>query len=83
MESERIWDNPIIDQALIDKVKFELGELERESVSIGDKLLKPSQCYRFGTNPLHVMFNTNCPDSLKEKVERILFKYLPDEGRVS
>jgi hypothetical protein len=80
MKSERVWHNPIIDQSVIDRVKSELGELDREFVEVAGKRLKPSQCYRFETNPLHVLFNTNCPDSLKERVETILFKYLPDEN---
>ncbi len=67
---------------ILEKVKAELGELDREFVQIDGKRLKPSQCYRFDLDPAHVLFNTNCPDDLKKKVQSILSKYLrPDESR--
>lgn len=53
----------------------ELEELDREPVLVDGKALKPSQCYHIGTSPTHVLFNTNCPEELKEKVNRILAKY--------
>ena len=59
----------------IEKVKAELGELERSFVKIDGKRLKPSQCYRFNADPLHILFNTNCPESLKEKIQSIISKY--------
>lgn len=66
---------------IIEKVKAELGELDRSFVEIDGKMLKPSQCYRFNINPSHVLFNTNCPDELRKKVETILSKYIkPGEG---
>lgn len=71
-----------IDAIVIGKVKAELEELDREMVTVEGNMLKPSQCYHFDINPLHVLFNTNCPDTLKEKVEAILSKYItPDEDR--
>ena len=57
------------------KLKDELGELEREFVDIDGRLLKPSQCYRFHVDPVHVLFNTNCPDSLKKRINTIIAKY--------
>jgi len=59
----------------IRKLKDELGELEREFVDIDGRRVKPSQCYRFNADPLHVLFNTNCPDSLKKKINSIIAKY--------
>jgi hypothetical protein len=58
-----------------DKVTAELRELDKESVKIDGMLLKPSQCYRFSFQPLHLLFNTNCPDSLKEKILTIFKRY--------
>ena len=58
----------------------ELAALENELVSVDGILLKPSQCYRFETDPVHLMFNTNCPDGLKKKVQAILQKHLPYEA---
>ena len=63
----------------IKKLKEELGELERELVQIDGKQLKPSQCYRFNVDPVHVLFNTNCPDSLKKKINSIIAKYTKTE----
>jgi hypothetical protein len=63
----------------IKKKKEELGELERELVQIDGKHLKPSQCYRFNVDPVHVLFNTNCPDSLKKKINSIIAKYTKSE----
>ena len=65
----------------IEKVKAELGELERYFVKIDGKQLKPSQCYRFNADPLHVLFNTNCPESLKQKIQSIISKYAGDDER--
>ncbi|NCI46140.1 hypothetical protein [Sediminibacterium soli] len=53
----------------------ELEALDGELVTVDGKQLKPSQCYHIGTQPPHVLFNTNCPADLKEKVNRILDKY--------
>lgn len=60
---------------IIEKVKAELGELDRDFVEIDGLKLKPSQCYRFDANPVHVLFNTNCPEGLKEKIQSIVSKY--------
>ena len=67
---------------LMEKLKFELGELDRHFVEIDGRQLKPSQCYRFEVDPAHVLFNTNCPEGLKEKIQAILSKYIvSDETR--
>jgi len=74
-------DNPSSSH-LLSKIQAELRELDAEPVMIDGIELKPSQCYHFDTNPAHVLFNTNCPDSLKLKVQAILGKYIQqDETR--
>lgn len=66
----------------LEKVKAELSELDRILVEIDGKKLKPSQCYRFDADPAHVLFNTNCPDDLRKKINAILSKYIRvDESR--
>lgn len=54
---------------------MELGELDRHFVEIDGKRLKPSQCYRFEADPAHILYNTNCPDGLRAKLEAIFLKY--------
>ena len=83
MKTGKTRTESAVDQYVIDRIKADLNELDQELVEVEGSRLKPSQCYRIGVNPLHVLFNTNCPDNLKEKVEAILFKYLPDENRAS
>jgi hypothetical protein len=67
--------------SILQRLQYELGELDRELVHIDGKMLKPSQCFRVETDPPHVLFNTNCPDSLKQRIESILNKHIPREGR--
>ena len=62
-----------------EKIKIALEELDREMVNIDGRQLKPSQCYRLELQPVHVLFNTNCPDTLKEKVQDILTKHFPQD----
>jgi len=67
---------------LVEKVKAELGELDRQLVEINGIKLKPSQCYRFESDPAHILFNTNCPDGLKQQIQAIFSKYTVfNEGR--
>ncbi|MEO6613262.1 MAG: hypothetical protein ABIT05_15365 [Chitinophagaceae bacterium] len=62
----------------------ELKELDREMVDVDGTRLKPSQCYHFETDPAHMLFNLNCPEALKEKIQGLITKYLPGyEGRTS
>lgn len=72
MQKSLSWD-------VLEKVKFELGELDRYFVEIDGKRLKPSQCYRFETDPAHILFNTNCPEGLRQQIQSILSKYIPTD----
>jgi hypothetical protein len=72
------------EQSIKDRVKAELALLDEQPVEINGVRLKPSQCFHVGTNPFHVLFNTNCPDDLKCRVQAILSKYMPaNEGSTS
>lgn len=66
---------------ILQQLQFDLGELDRELVPVDGKMLKASQCFHVGLDPLHILFNTNCPDTLKEKVQSILSKHIPLENR--
>ena len=64
------------------QVQNELRALDKHNIEVDGKQLKPSQCYRVGVSPAHILFNTNCPDSVKQKVQAILSKYTTeDENR--
>jgi hypothetical protein len=62
---------------LKEMLNAELALLDNESVEIDGKQLKPSQCYRLSADPSHILFNTNCPDELRRKLQNIISKYLP------
>ena len=60
----------------------ELDHLDEELVLLGGQMVKPSTCYRFSGTPPHVLYNTNCPETLMERIENILAKYsVSHEGR--
>ncbi|MES1215701.1 MAG: hypothetical protein ABUT20_09295 [Bacteroidota bacterium] len=61
-------------------LRQELMELDKSYVEAGGINLKPSQCYRITGSSLNVMFNTNCPDDLKEKINSIIAKYADGEN---
>ncbi len=67
------------------KLVNELNDLDRQLILVKGRMMKPSQCFRYETDPLHYMFNTNCPDELKQQVESIFKKYFPshDNGLLS
>jgi hypothetical protein len=64
-----------MDKTLYKKVMAELLELDKEIIEIDGKRLKPSQCYHLSFDPVHLLFNTNCPDALKEKILSIFKRY--------
>lgn len=66
-----------VNSTIMDSIKAELDGLDKSMVRIDGRELKPSQCYRIELDPVHVLFNTNCPDDLRVKVESILSKYIP------
>lgn len=63
----------------IEALKHELRELDQHEIDADGVKLRPSECYRFELSPLHVLFNTNCPDALKEKVQAIIHKHFPEK----
>ena len=61
------------------KLKSELQTLDTAYVIVEGKQLKPSSCYYFSDNPAHILYNTNCPDTLRHTIEDILQKYVVDD----
>jgi hypothetical protein len=53
----------------------ELEKIEEAVVVLDDKELKPSQCFHIESDPPHVLFNENCPESLKIRINEILRRY--------
>ncbi len=63
-------------------IKNELRALDDHSIEVNGKTLKPSQCYHIGVSPAHIIFNTNCPETIRQQVQAILNKYIKeDENR--
>ncbi len=56
-------------------IAAELEKIDLEPVLLNGHPTKPSSCYRLSGNPPQVIFNTNCPDDVKGKIEAILLKY--------
>lgn len=64
-----------IDTTMFSRMQAELKKLDQEMVEVEGNSLKPSQCYRVTTYPVRILFNTNCPDSLRAKINSILDRY--------
>ncbi len=75
MNKDRLQSNEHFDKLKLERIKAELSQLDRQMIEADGVRLKPSQCYHFEADPLHVLFNTNCPDELKQKVQAIIFKH--------
>jgi hypothetical protein len=65
------------DSIPIDELSAELRALDEENFDLTEASLKPSQCYHLEIDPVHLLFNTNCPDALKKRVQTIVAKYIP------
>lgn len=64
-----------ISPAAISDLQAELNDLNNTFVEVDGRQLKAGDCYYFGTNPVHLLYNTNCPDTLKIIIEKIIAKY--------
>jgi hypothetical protein len=71
----------LISKEALDKLMTELRALDTGTIDVGGKKLKPSQCYYYDISPPYVLFNTNCPETLKSRIQQILAKYIPRFGR--
>ena len=58
-----------------ERLQRELAMLDLEQVQLDGMPLKANQCYKVEMDPLHVLFNTNCPDSLRTRINSIVSKY--------
>ncbi|MDB5211976.1 MAG: hypothetical protein JWQ30_2803 [Sediminibacterium sp.] len=67
-------DNPT-NKTARELLQEELDIIENASVEVNGIELKPSQCYFIQTDPPHILFNENCPGSLKERIEELLRRY--------
>ncbi len=78
MEKDRVDYQQKINKSGIERIKKELTELDLEMINADGVSLKPSQCYHFDSDPLRILFNTNCPDELKQKVQDIISRHITD-----
>jgi len=60
-----------------DEILAELKELDKETIHLeSGVLMKASQCYSFSFYPRpHFLYNTNCSQELKDKLQTIFKKY--------
>jgi hypothetical protein len=65
-------DNDEINRQLL---LHELEVIEEAVVVIDGIELKPSQCFHIESDPPHVLFNENCPESLKMRINEVLRRY--------
>ena len=60
----------------------ELKTLDSQEITLNGTPIKPSQCYHWESDPAHLLYNTNCPPDLKQKLKDIIAKYTDtNEGR--
>ena len=64
-----------------EKIKAELDQLNKSYLEIEGRILNPAACYYFSPHPPHVLYNTDCPDILKEKIKAIISKYIIENER--
>jgi hypothetical protein len=64
-------------QIVHNKLLQELKELDKRPIELENGLkMKPSQCYSFSLYPKpHFLFNTNCSEELRDKLQSIFRKY--------
>jgi len=67
--------NQEYDPSRIARLRSELQELDKTVIEVNGRKMRPSQCYYFGLQPFHILYNTNCPDSIKTRVDEIISKY--------
>jgi hypothetical protein len=52
------------------KIKSDLAALDEHLLTIDGKQVKSSQYYHVELAPVHMLFNTNCPDKLKDRCRK-------------
>jgi hypothetical protein len=62
----------------LDSLRDDLDLLNKEWRDLKDCKLSANQCYHFETDPPHFLFNLNCPDTLRQKLQILLSKHFPE-----
>ncbi len=52
-------------------IKQAMDELDNGNVVVNGMELAACKCYHYSLNPVHVLFNDNCPESLKQRIKEI------------
>lgn len=63
-----------IEQGRQDAIKGAMEALGNNTVVVDGVVTQACKCYYFSLNPPHVLFNDNCPETLKETI-RSIFSY--------
>jgi len=48
-----------------------MEQLNHATVEVDGIKLEACKCYHYSLNPVHVLFNDNCPESLKRNIKQI------------
>ena len=48
-----------------------MEKLDHQTVEVDGVKLEACKCYHYSLNPVHVLFNDNCPESLKQTIKDI------------
>ena len=62
----------------LDALRDDLDLLNKEWRDIEGSSLSASQCYHFETDPPHFLFNENCPEALRQQLNKLLLKHFPE-----
>ena len=64
-----------IEQGKQDAIKGAMEALGNNTITVDGVETQANRCYYFSLNPPHVLFNDNCPESLKESILSIFSYY--------
>ena len=48
-----------------------MEKLDHQTIEVRGVKLEACKCYHYSLNPVHVLFNDNCPESLKQDIRDI------------
>ena len=62
---------PQIDMNQYMAIMDAMDKLSQATIDVNGIKLEACNCYHYSLNPVHVLFNDNCPESLKQHIKQI------------